>query len=171
MATKQTNLVANPERYLIFSEGDELVYNYKTDQWSRVPAYDALGMFSVRDKTKDIGLIRYSSGSVDIQSQATSDDAQAAILATGASDFNTGGRCVVTGVRPLVNMPSGLTVQVGGQDDVGDSTDWTATTSVYSRTNMANFRKEGRYMRILVNATGFNTLIGADVEWTEAGEV
>ena len=42
-ATKQVNTVANPARHLIFFEGADLAYNYKTNQWTSVPAYNLLG--------------------------------------------------------------------------------------------------------------------------------
>lgn len=170
MATKQKNIVANPTRHLVFFEGEELVYNYKTDQWSRVTAYDTLGMYSVRGKDRDIGLVRYSSSSVDLQDQLTSYVPQTATIETGAIDLNQGGRCFVNGVRPLANGGT-FSVEVGSQDDVGDSADWATARAVNSRSKYANFRKEGRYVRAKVTVTGgFNTILGADVDWANAGE-
>lgn len=171
MADKQENIVANPERHLVFFEGENLAYNYATDQWSRVPAYAGLGYFGVKSHTQDVGLIRYSSGSVDLQEQLTTYDPQTATLSTGAVDLNQFGRGVVNGVRPLSNGGT-LTAQVGSQDAVSDSADWTAAVSVNSRTGIAPFRKEGRYHRLSVSATGtFNQIIGADVDFTPTGRV
>lgn len=171
MTVKQTNIVANPSRSLVFFEGEELCYNYKTNQWSRIPAYNGYGMFGVDNNTSDIGLIVYSSGSVDVQEQVISDVAQDATVSTGAVDPNPGGRTVVTGVRPLVNGGS-PTVQVGSQDAVSDTADWTSATSVNSRTQVAPFRKEGRYVRVSVSVSGgFNHIFGADVEFSPRGKV
>jgi hypothetical protein len=171
MATKQTNIVSNPARHLVFFEGEELVYNYKTDQWSRCTAYDTLGMYSLRGKDRSIGLVRYSSGSVDLQDQLTSYVPQTATIETGAIDLNQGGRCFISGVRPLVNGGT-LSVEVATQNDGGDSADWASAQSVNSRTKMANFRKEGRYARTKLTITGgFNTALGADIEFTNAGRI
>ena len=171
MPTKQTNIVGNPSRGLVFFEGEELCFNYKTNQWSRIPAYDTYGMFSVDDNTYDIGLVVYSSGSVDLQIQDENDVAQDATVSTGATDPNEGGRGIVTGVRPLINGGT-PTVQVGSQDSLTDSTDWTDATSIESRTGKAPFRKEGRYVRVSVSVSGgFNHIVGADVDFTPSGSV
>lgn len=171
MATKQTNIVANPSRGIIFFEGDELCYNYKSNQWTRVPAYDTYGMFSVDDNTYDIGLVVYSAGSVDLQIQDENDVAQDATISTGATDPNEGGRFTITGVRPLVNGGS-PTVRVGTQDSLTASTDWTDAITPNTRSGLANFRKEGRYHRISVSISGgFNHIVGADVEGSNSGRV
>lgn len=171
MADKQENIVANPARHLVFFEGSELAFNYKTGQWSRVPAYDSYGMYTVNNKDQHIGLVVYSSGSVDFQAQTTSGVAQDATIATGAIDLNQGGRCVVTGVRPLINGGT-TTVQVGDKDSPTSSTDWSTTYSLNSRTQFANMRKEGRYVSAQFNISGgFNQIFGADVEFSPAGYV
>lgn len=171
MATKQTNIVANPSRALVFFEGEELCYNYKTNQWTRVPAYDTYGMFSVDSNSYDIGLVVYSSGSVDLQEQQKTDVAQDATISTGAVDINQGGRAMVTGVRPRINGGS-PTVQVGCQSTISDSTEWTTATSVNSRSGIAPFRKEGRYLRVSVSVSGgFNQILGADVDFTPTSKI
>ena len=171
MATKQTNIVANPSRGLVFFEGEELCYNIRTNQWSRIPAYDTYGMFAINNNNSDIGLVVYSSGSVDLQEQTDAGVEQDATIATGAIDPNPEGRAVVKGVRPLINGGS-PTAQVGSQDSLTSSTDWATATSVNSRTGMAPFRKEGRYVRVLVSVSGgFNHIVGADVEFVPAGKV
>lgn len=171
MATKQTNIVANPSRGLVFFEGEELCYNVNTNQWSRVPAYDTYGMFSVDSNASDIGLVVYSSGSVDLQDQTNAGVEQDATVSTGAIDPNSEGRAIVKGVRPLVNGGT-PTAQVGSQDSLTSSTDWTTATSVNSRTGTAPFRKEGRYLRVSVSVSGgFNHIVGADVEFAPAGKV
>ena len=59
-ATKQVNTVANPARHLIFFEGADLAYNYKTNQWTSVPAYNGLGLYGINSETGIIGIVRYS---------------------------------------------------------------------------------------------------------------
>jgi len=50
--------------------------------------------------------------------------------------------------------------------------DYTVAQTVNSRTNMANFRKEGRYGRVEVTIEGgFTTAQGADIEFTPQGKV
>ena len=171
MPTKQTNMVANPSRGIVMFEGEELCYNYKSNQWSRIPAYNTYGMFSVDKNTQDIGLIVYSAGSVDLQEQLETDVVQSATIATGAVDLNPEGRCIITGVRPLLNGGT-RTVQVGVQEKVSDTAEWSAATSINSRTGAANFRSEGRYVRISVTVSDdFNYIIGADIEVAPAGRV
>lgn len=171
MPTKQTNIVANPSRGIVFFEGEELCYNYKTSQWSRIPAYDGYGMFSVDNNDYDIGLVVESAGSVDLQEQTENHVAQDASLETGAADPNQFGRTMVTGVRPLWNGDGTVSVRVGSQDTISGSTDWAADTTPNSRTNLANFRKEGRYVRVGVSVTGgFNHIVGADVEFVPSGK-
>ena len=170
-AVKQQNIAINKARGMAFFEGSEVCFNYKTKQWTAVPAYLDLGVFSVDSKTQDIGLVRYSSGSVDLQEQLTSYPAQTAIITTGATDPNTGGRATVQGVRPLADGGT-HTVRVGVQDGLGDTPTWSTVTSPHSRTNMANFRSEGRYVRVESTiAGGFTTVWGADVDFTPGGHV
>lgn len=170
-ATKQQNIAVNSARHLIFFEGSDVAYNYKTGQWTAVPAYTGLGMYSINSKTSNIGLVIYSSGSVDLQEQFTSYPAEDAVFTTGAIDPNQGGRSVVTGFRPLVNGGT-YSVRIGVQEDVGDSPTWSTATSVNSRSKMANFRSEGRYVRAELTITGgFETAVGADVEFSNAGQV
>jgi hypothetical protein len=171
MADKQQNITANLERHLLFFEGSELAFNYKTGQWSRVPAYDTYGMYTVFSKDYDIGLVVYSSGSVDLQEQQTSDPEQTCTLATATIEPNPGGRCVVTGVRPNVNGGT-TTVQVGSKDTPSETIDWSTTYSLNSRTGMATLRKEGRYVGVQLNITGaLNQVFSADLEFENTGSV
>lgn len=168
---KQSNIAVNKARHLIFFEGTELCYNYKTQQWSEITAYDGLGMYSINSKLHDIGLVVFSSGSVDLQDQSTSFAAQTATITTASPDPNQEGRGVITGVRPRSNGGTHA-VRVGTQDSISDSVTWSVSTSVNSRSGMANFRSEGRYLRIeCVITGGFTSFIGADVDFTSAGRV
>ncbi len=168
---KQQNICVNRARHLVFFEGSDLCYNYKTGQWSTVPAYNGIGMYSVNSETADIGLVRFSSGSVDLQTQTTSHDPQTAVITTGSPNINPGGRAVVHGVRPIANGGT-YSVRVGTLDDIDGTVSWSAATSVNTRSNMASFRAEGRYHRIELTVTGgFTTLLGADIDFTAQGKV
>jgi len=169
--TKQSNIAVNPARKLAFFEGQNLCYNYGTGQWSRIPAYAGLGYYSVNDKDYDIGLVIYSSGSVDLQNQFTTGPSPDATITTGAVDLNEGGRTVVTGVRPLINGGT-TTVKVGVQDSIGGTVSWSSATTPNSRTKLANVRSEGKYIRAEFTITGgFTTALGMDVDFTPRGRV
>lgn len=166
----QPQIAVNKARHLVFFEGTEIAYNYKTGQWTSCSAYDGYGFYSVNSKAHDIGLVVFSSGSVDLQAQSTSYPAQTGTITTGATDVAQGSRGVVSGVRPLVNGGTN-TVRVGVQDNIGDSVTWSTVTSVNSRTGMANFRSEGRYHRVEVTLSDHTTCWGADVDFTPTGRV
>jgi hypothetical protein len=168
---EQKNICANPARGMIFIEGDDLCFNYKTGQWTELPAYDGLKYHGVNSTTGVVGLTRFSSGAVCLQTQTTSHVAQTATLETGSYDLNQGGRVVLSGARPLINGGS-TTVSFGVQDALNDSVSWSTAVSVHSRTKMANWRSEGRYVRCKFTiAGGFTTAQGADVDFAPAGRV
>ena len=170
-AVEQTNVVANRARHLIFFEENGLAYNYKTNQWTRLPAYSGLGMFSVNSETSDIGLIINSSGSIDLQEQVNTFAVQTALIETGAVDLNQGGRSVIHGIRPRVSGGT-TTVRAGVQDAIAGAVSYSSATTPNSRTNMANFRSEGRYLRAEFTVTGaFTTIFGADVDFAPQGRV
>ncbi len=170
-ARQQYNVVANKDRHLIFFEEDSLCYNYKTGQWSRISGYSGLQMYSRNASNRDIGLIRFSSGSVDLQDQVTTYPALDATIETGSFDLNQFGRSIISGIRPLVNGGT-ITVRAGVQDNLDDAVSWSASTTPNTRTNYANFRSEGRYVRAEVTITGgFTTAQGIDVDFAPAGKV
>ena len=163
-------IAANPERHLLFFGTN--VYNYKTGQWTAVPAYSTYKMFTILDAgTSSIGLIVKSAGSVDLQTQTSSGVTQTATITTAASDINQGGRAVVNGVRPRINGGT-PTVRVGVQDNISDAVTWSTSVSLNSRTGFGNVRSEGRFVRAEVTIPdSFTTAIGADVEVSPQGKV
>lgn len=173
-AGKQTNVVANKARHLIFFEGEDICYNYKTGQWSLVSAYDTFGLFSANSKTDTIGLVRFSGNAVDLQVQSSTGVPQDVTMTTGETDPNQGGRSVVRAVRPLINgkTATSVTVRVGSRDtiDSDEAVSWSSSMSVNSRTGLHDFRKEGRYIRVELSVTGgFETIKGADPDVVPAG--
>ena len=170
---KQTNVTYNAARSLVFFEGSGLCFNYKTGQWSAVPAYSGLGMYSINSKTASIGLVAFTANArASIYAPSTSDTPQAAKLTTGEDDWNQGGRTFVKGVRPLADGGTWLT-RVGKREDLSTATPtYSTAVSVTTRTGMADFRQEGRYLRLeLACADGFNTFIGVDADMEPAGMV
>lgn len=169
--TKQSNIVINKARNLAFFEGTNLCYNYKTNQWSRLPAYDGYGVYAINAKSVSFGLVVFSGGSVDLQAQADTNGVQDATLTTAAPNINTGGRAVINGVRPIHNGGT-ASIRVGVQDDPNDAVSYSTATSVNSRSGIANFREEGRYHRVELTMTGgFDAINSADIEFSPQGRV
>lgn len=172
----QQNVVANKARHLIFFEGEDLCFNYKTGQWSLISGYAGLAYFSINHPNRIIGLVRYSSGAAELEIQSTTIGVtQAATIETAEKDLNQGGRSVVDSVRPLFNGAS-ATVRVGVRDDLTESVTYSTGTALNSRTDQAHFRgaankPEGRYIRIEVQSSDFTTILGADVESYPSGQV
>ena len=159
----------NTELGIIFFS-NFLLYNYKTDQWSRVGNISPV--VSIDDA--DAVTTNFSaSGTRTFVYDTNGGNARDATITTAAADLNKGGRTIVNGVRPLVNG-SGALVRVGVQDNITDSVTWSSQKTLNTRTGYANMRMEGRYVRVEVvvdNDNGFNTILGADIDWSPAGKV
>ena len=156
-------LKKNPAINTVFFSNN-LAYNYKTDQWTRLPSTTPVA--SIESDTGIIGQL-----SVNRIYDSTGGTPLAATLETGSVDLNRGGRSVLLGVRPLVNGGT-WTVRAGTQDDLDDAVTYTTATSVTARTGVADFRNEGRYHRVELTSSGtFETAQGADVEFTPQGNV
>jgi hypothetical protein len=106
--SQQTNLAVNTNKSQVYFEdsASPLSYNYKTDQWSRLPAYAGIGFYDVLSGL-NIGLVRTSGTAVDLQQPDSDDPASEATLITGESTFNDGSRRMITGVRPLLTGADG----------------------------------------------------------------
>ena len=169
-ASRQASVVSNETRSLICFGESRVVFNYKTGQWSLYSFGSNVDLYSLNSSTGYFGRVVYLTTGAGL----TMDDSGTiltATLTTGAADLNPGGRVVVGGVRPIIDGGT-MTVRVGIQDDLADAVTWSASTSLNTRSNMANFRSEGRYVRTEITiAGGFDTAIGADVEFAEQGRV
>ena len=160
----------------VFFQNNYLCYNYKTDQWSRVPVYDGLNLYSLDSHNGVIGQVIISGSAADFQ---TSEGAPAATATatTGEVQLTPGQRSLIDGIRPLTNGASITSVRVGVRDLLSDSVTWATGSSINTRTGMTNFRggdntPEGRYHRAeFVFSGGFVTLYGADIEYYDEGEV
>ena len=174
----QHNVVANEAIGCVFFESQSLCYNYKTDQWTRVPALDGYPLYRIRHPDGIIGTVVITHGATDTDAVQHQEGgtAQTATLETAETDLNQGGRAEIDGVRPRVNGGT-VAVSVGVRNDLDDAVTYSTGTSINSRTGMANFRSaanraEGRYQRVKLTITGgFETALGADVEFNPSGNV
>ena len=180
----QKNVVANPAISTVFFEDNSLAYNYRTNQWTRVPALaPATGqtLFDLHDSDGIIGraipgwTLATPRTGVDFQNQSAG-VVSTATIETGEADINQGGRASVDGVRPLTNGGT-VSVRVGVRNALSDSVVYATGTSINSRTGLANFRNadnraEGRYQRLRCQITGgFTTAMGADIEFSPSGKI
>ena len=169
-ANKKEGVAVNISRNLAFFESQNLVYNWLTRQWSRVPALDGRAFYDLDDKADVIGqsVLVAESGYSQTSAGGT---AQAAEIETGDADLTQGETTYVGGVRPLVDGGT-WSVRVGSRPNLSTTISWSTATSVTERTGLHDFREEGRYQRIeLTNSDGFETLMGADIDAEPAGKV
>ena len=171
---KTSSVIADPDNTTVFFGKNNVAYNWKTQQWTRQPAWDGLDYYQRPSAgNKGVGIVRFSGSSVHLQHGFPVNPGmyQDSTITTGAVDPNQGGRTVVNGVRPLINGGT-TTVRVGVQDSIGGAVSWSTATSLNSRTNMANFRSEGRYVRFEFSTTGeMETALGADIDVKPQGRV
>ena len=178
-------LKRNTELHTIFFSNG-LAYNYKTDQWTYMPTvangeagYKAVASTNNADRAiiqADTTNVPPGTGQTRLY---TCDGGTVldAYIQTGSIDLNKFGRSIINGVRPLIaeDNASTVTAKVGATDSLASPDNaviFTTGVSLNSRTNMANFREEGRYHRIAVNVSGgFETIKGADIDWSPAGKV
>lgn len=178
VGTEQDDVAVNLAINTVFFGDNDLAYNYKTNQWTRIPAFAGNGYYSLDSASAPIGQIVWSGYTVDFQeSTAAASQAATATFVTGEVDLNAGGRAIVDSTRPLHDGASVSSVRIGVRDLPSDSVTWCTGTALNSRTGQSNFRggantPEGRYHRAeFVFTGGFTTVKGADFEWFPAGDV
>ena len=165
--THGVKVKANPSLHSIFFSNN-VVFNYKTQQWTRLPNITA--SFPINVKAGIIGQYTTGTGTTYLTT-SEGGTVETALLTTASPNINPGGRAVVNGVRPIANGGT-YAVRVGTLDDIDGTVAWSASTSVNTRSNTANFRAEGRYHRVELTVTGgFTTIMGADVDFTPQGKV
>lgn len=172
----QQDTAVNPGIHTVFFGDHDLAYNYKTNQWTRCPAFAGNGYYSIDSADGVIGQIVWSGNVIDLQTSTGGVGATATIV-TGEFELNPGGRAVVDSTRPITDGASLTSVRIGVRDKPSDSVTWATGTALNSRTGQSNFRggdnkPEGRYHRAeFVFGGGFTTISGADFEFYEAGKV
>lgn len=173
--SQQRNVAVNPAISTFFFEGQNLAYNYHTQQWSEQNALLGRTYYSVDSEADLVGQIVFSGTSVDDQTSSGGASTEAT-FETAERDLNQGGRAEITGVRPIVNGGT-VSVFVGVRNDLDDSVVYATGSSVNSRTGMSHFKSaankaEGRYQRLRFLVNGANeTTLGADVEFVPSGQV
>ena len=176
--TEQKNVVVNPSITTVFFQDQALAYNYKTQQWSRLPAASGKRFFAVQDSDKVLGTIEDNAFSLHVQdSQVTGAAGATATVVTGDFDINAGGRALIDAVRPLTGNVYASLIRIGVKDLETSTVAWSTGTAINSRTGQSNFRSaaipaEGRYHRAELRfSDGVTTISGAEFSFIPAGEV
>ena len=74
---EQKNVVVNPAIDTVFFQSKSLAYNYKTNQWSRLPSAEGKRFFQVFESDKVLGTIQDSSFALMVQDSDSSGAAPA----------------------------------------------------------------------------------------------
>jgi hypothetical protein len=166
----------------VFFGDNDIAYNYKTDQWTEVPAFAGQGYYSIDSSDGIIGQVVFSGNVVDLQT-SSGGEAATATVSTGEFVLNTdesgnpNGRAVVDAVRPLTDGGSLTSITVGVRDLLSSAVAEATGTAINTRTGASNFRggantPEGRFHRAtLVFTGGFTTVSGAEFDFTPTGKV
>lgn len=96
-----------------------------------------------------------------------------ATFETGEFELNEAGRAFIDGVKPNVESsgtaPS-MVCRIGYRDSLGTSPTYTATTTPNTRTGVANFRVDAKYLRLETQITGnFEKATGVEFDAEPAG--
>lgn len=93
-----------------------------------------------------------------------------AVIDSQESELHPGLRTFISGIKPIVQDNSAVTVALGTRDSFSDSVTYTSDIALTSRTGVADFRKDARYVRARVNVTGdFPAAQGIHFQAQEAG--
>lgn len=173
------------------------IYNYVEDKWTTADQ-DLQIIFSSKELGFTLDQLDTVSASIDTLSPSldssvwtggspkvggfgSGSDAQklgdfsgavkTATLDTLEAPLNQGGMAVVQGVRPLVEGGT-ATVSLLTRDLQSASQSTSSAVSTNARTGMANFRSTARYHAVRLTVSGgFDSAIGADVEFDSVGSV
>jgi len=96
-----------------------------------------------------------------------------AIFTTSETELNPGGRALVQGVKPLVDVTANaLTVAVGARNDRTSAVNYTSEVTANSRSGFCNFRSDARYHRARLTIAGtFNAAQGLEYEAVPSGYI
>jgi hypothetical protein len=178
-AQKEQKAVAiNPSMKCVFFQSQALVYNYGTDQWTRIPVVASKRFFSVEDQDRVLGTIETSGTSVMIQdSDLTASTAATITMTTADFELEPGFQSVVDGCRPITNGGSLQSIRIGVRDILSDTVSFATGTSLDTRTGFSGFRgganpPTGAYHRAeFVFTGGLTTVSGAYFEFFRSGRV
>lgn len=77
-----------------------------------------------------------------------------AVIDGAESELNAGWRSHISGIAPMVQSQSAVTVSLGTRNALTDAVSYGSAASVNSRTRFADFRRDARYARARVSITG-----------------
>jgi hypothetical protein len=77
-----------------------------------------------------------------------------AVIDGAEAELNPGFRSFISGVSPMVQTQSSVTVSIGTRNALSDAVSYAPAVSVNSRTRFADFRKDSRYARCRVSIVG-----------------
>jgi hypothetical protein len=174
---EQKNVSANAKIGVVFFQSQSLAYNWKTDQWTRVPALSgAASIYSLDTDEGIIGQVITSNNSFQLTDSSGKAPATATIV-TGEFSLNPDGRAVVNGCRPITDGGSLGSITIGVRDLLSSAVASATGTAINTRTGSSNFRggankPEGRFHRAeLIFTGGFTTISGAEFDFSPQGRV
>jgi len=175
---EQKNVCVNPSMNTVFFQSQALAYNYKTQQWTRLPGASTHRWYSVQDPTRVLGMVQESDQAMMIHdSSSTAATPATATMVTADFEMDPGFQSTVDGCQPLGDGISVSSVRMGVADLLSDSVTWSTGSALNTRTGFAGFRgaanyPTGAYHRAELTYTGgFTTVSGAYFEFFRAGRV
>ena len=151
-----------------------LIHNPRTGAWSYAvqdivslvtpaPGFGQsprkLMAFTTAGSTRELGIFAATAGTATFE--------------TGEFELNEAGRSYIDGVKPNVESsgtaPS-MVCRVGYRDSLGTTPTYTATATPNSRTGVANFRVDAKYVRLETQITGnFEKATGVEFDAEASG--
>ena len=173
---EQNNVVANPDMGLVFFQSQGLVYNYKTDQWTRLSNMASKRIFSVQGTDRVVGTIEEGStaGEVMVQDSRSGTSAITAVATTGFFELEPNRKMTLSGMQPIQNATvNAASCSIAYIDKFSDS-ETSVSGIMHFRSTFFHFRGAGSTTGRWFSATlqydeGFNSFSGAYFEVFRAG--
>lgn len=179
---EQQNVVANPSIGTVFFQSQQLAYNYKTDQWTRLPSTEGKKYFQRFGEDRVLGLIASPGSGVTaptkmVQDSSLTGASNATVnLVSGERELSPDAQVYVRGVRPLQKGTStGPRVLVGHRDQIHDSVTTITGSNANSITGFHGYYNRnspnGQLIRVgLYYPTGnFSSVSAAYVDFERVG--
>lgn len=159
------------------SSENMLIYNTMTNRWTRsnlgLPSLVASSS-SQRPPILATNAYRYPLYAFNLFNRLMryNGPPSTAILTTGETEMNEGGRTFVSGVKPVVDVTANaVTVALGTRDDNQAAVTYTSETTANSRSRYCDFRSDARYHRARVTISGtFNAAQGLQFNAVPSGQ-
>lgn len=147
-----------------------IVYSTTEDRWSSCDQV-ARTLIEPSPSSASDGLYAFNSLNVLCKFSGT---AGSAVFTTGEIEPTEGGRTFVDSLKPLVESSGtapAITCRIGYRDDLGTTPSYAATTAPFSRTGVANFRVDAKYMRFETQVVGnFKKATGVEFKAKPSGQ-